>query len=286
MRSTALCVVFALASASPSAPTVPVAPGVNMPFISLGTGSGQKGDVVNATALWVQAGGGGIDTAFDYEDESDIARGLKIAGKSPSSMFITTKIPCSSYSKAKQNIASNLKQLGVESVDVTLIHFPVCGFGASVADTWRALEEAQKAGQTKAIGVSHFTRTDFEKLKKTSTIDPVVNQCSLSVGFHDDETIQYCDSNDIVYMSYSPLCGGVNGSSCQHGNVMTIPEVVRIASKHDVSPAQVALKWIAQQGRPIACASWQKDYMEEDLDIWSWGNLTDDEMRTLTAVKA
>ena len=74
-------------------------------------------------------------------------------------------------------------------------------------------------------------------------------------------------------------------SSCQHGNVMTIPEVVDIASKHGVSPAQVALKWIAQQGRPIACASWKKQYMEEDLDIWSWGNLTDDEMSTLTAVK-
>ena len=79
-----VCVTLALASG----PTVPVAPGVNMPFVSLGTGSGQKGDVVNATALWVQAGGVGIDTAYDYMDESDIARGLKIAGKSPSSMFI------------------------------------------------------------------------------------------------------------------------------------------------------------------------------------------------------
>eukprot|EP00937_MAST-01D_sp_MAST-1D-sp2_P004853 g4853.t1 len=267
-------------------PSVPVPGGLQMPYVSLGTGSGQHGDVVNATQLWVQAGGVGIDTAFDYEDESDIATGLKRAGKAASSMFITTKIPCASYSKAKSDIASNLQQLQVESVDLTLIHFPRCGFGASVADTWRALEEAKAAGQTKAIGVSHFTQSDFETLKKTSKVDPVVNQCSYSVGYHDDDTIKYCDDNNIVYMSYSPLCGGANGSSCQHGNVMTIPEVVSIAAKHSVSTAQVALKWLAQQGRPIACASWRQDYMQEDLDLWSWGNLTDDEMDTLTAVKA
>ena len=157
-----------------------------------------------------------------------------------------------------------------------------------MAETWRALEDAQKAGLTKAIGVSHFVASDFEKLKKTQTIAPVVNQCELSVGAHDDETIKYCDDNQIVYMSYSPLCGGSNGSSCEmHGgtSVLTIPEVISIANSHNVSAAQVGLKWIAQQGRPIACAAWQKDFMVEDLDLWSWGNLTAAEMATLAAIQ-
>ena len=79
--------------------------------------------------------------------------------------------------------------------------------------------------------------------------------------------------------------GGSNGSSCQHGSVMTIPEVISIAAKHNVSTAQIALKWLVQQGRPLATAVAREDYDKEDLDLWSWGNLTSDEMATLSKVK-
>ena len=83
------------------------------------------------------------------------------------------------------------------------------------------------------------------------------------------------------------LCGGFNGSSCTwHGgkNVMTVPQVKAIAAKHNVSAAQVGLKWIVQQGHPLTTAIWNLPYMEEDLDLWSWGNLTAAEMATLSAV--
>ena len=140
---------------------------------------------------------------------------------------------------------------------------------------------------TTAIGVSHFVTSDFTALTKTQREPPVVNQCQLHVGHHDDATIAYCDEHDIVYQSFSPLCGGANGSSCTikgGTSVLKIPEVVAIATAHSVSPAQVGLKWVAQQGRPIACASWRQDYMVEDLDLWSWGNLTAAEMSTLAGV--
>lgn len=85
-------------------------------------------------------------------------------------------------------------------------------------------------------------------------------------------------------MAYSPLCGGANGSSCRHGGVLGLPEVQSVASAHNVSAAQVALKWIVQQGHPLATAVWRRDYMEQDLDLWSWGDLSKEEMSLLTAV--
>jgi len=269
-------------------PTIQIAPGVNLPFVVLGTGSGQHGDVANATATWLSSstGGVGIDTAYDYDDEVAVGTGVKASGKSGADVFIETKIPCSTYRKAKQAIASNLQQLGVGIVDLTLIHTP-CQYGrGSVKETWKALEEAHTAGQTKAIGVSHFLQADLEALMKTATIKPAVNQCELSVSYHDDATIAYCKQQGIVYQSFSPLCGGFNGSSCSMRggkNVLTVPQVQQIAAAHSVVAAQVGLKWIVQQGLPLTTAVWRQDYMVEDLDLWSF-NLTAAEMATLSSV--
>ena len=266
-------------------PSVRIAPTGALPLVSLGTGSGQHADVAAATKLWLSLGGRGIDTAYLYKDESAVAQGIAESSVAPSDIFITTKIMCGSHSKASQQIDDNLSQLGMKTVNLTLIHFNRCYGSGSIAETWRALEDAQAAGKTTAIGVSNFAVKDLEKLKSTAKIwPPAVNQCSLSVGYHDDATIKYCDENSIVYMGYSPLCGGANGSSCHHGGVMSIPEVKTVAAAHSVSTAQVALKWIVQQGRPLATAVAVAEYDKEDLDLWSWGNLTEAEMGRLSAV--
>lgn len=215
-------------------------------------------------------------------DEAQIASGLAAAGAAAAKAFITTKIPCTGYARAKANIATNLRQLKVKAVDLTLIHIPY-GLLCNIKATWRALVEAKTAGQTRAIGVSNFGIDQLKQLEPK----PSLNQCSLSVVHHDDATIQYCQDNGIVYEAYSPLCGGANGSSCSEmggKSVLRVPEVQQIAQAHRVSPAQIGLKWIVQQGHPLACASWREDYMKEDLDLWSWGNLTEGEMNTLSAV--
>ena len=126
---------------------------------------------------------------------------------------------------------------------------------------------------------------DLTSLKKSASYwPPAVNQMSTSVGYHDDKTMEYCDREKITYMAYSPLCGGSNGSSCKHGSVMHIPQVQSIAKTHGVSAAQVALKWLVQQGRPLATAVAREDYAREDLDLWSWGNLSAAEMAKLAAI--
>jgi hypothetical protein len=107
--------VLAFAGMFASIPTVTLAPGTNLPMVSLGTGSGQKGDVANATETWIRVGGVAIDTAYIYDDESDIAAGISRAGIGASDLFITTKIPCTDYAQAKKNIATNLAQLKASS---------------------------------------------------------------------------------------------------------------------------------------------------------------------------
>ena len=250
-------------------------------------------DVANATALWIAAGGKGIDTAYDYQDQDKIAAGIAASGVDPSSLYITTKILCSTEADAKKMIDSDLQQLGVSSVDLILIHSPggkghlPCSAGGSPAAAWKALEAALAAGKTKQIGVSSFSASDLEALKTTATVwPPALNQCSLSVGYHDDDTIAYCKKEGITYMAYSPLCGGPNGSSCRHGSVLSVPEVQAVAATHNVSAAQVALKWIVQRGHPLATSVWNPEYMAEDLDLWSWGDLSDSEMSTLDGVKS
>jgi diketogulonate reductase-like aldo/keto reductase len=104
---------------------------------------------------------------------------------------------------------------------------------------------------------------------------PEVNQASLSIGEHDDATIAYCAAAGVVYESFSPL---------RKGDVLDYPEVQSIAQVHGVSSAQVALKWIVQQGHPLAVAVTDEDYMKEDLDLWSWGDLSEDEMAILSAL--
>ena len=262
-------------------------------MVVLGTGSGQKGDVQKAVELWLQAGGVGFDTAYDYNDEGAISDGVAAAHKPRSGIFIETKVPCTNYSAATAHLYANLAQLKVEHVDLVLSHHSgsvasPCDQGGSLAETWRALEDFAEKGKTKAIGVSHATARDLEGLRSTARMwPPAVNQCKFSIISHDDESVAYCREHGITYQSFSPLCGGFNGSSCSSGggrNVMTVPAVIDIAAKHHVSPAQVGLKWIVQQGLPLTTAVWRLDYMKQDLDLWSWGNLTSDEMRALSAV--
>lgn len=173
-------------------PTVPISGGLRLPYIALGTGSGMIRPGSNVTAavqLWLTVGGSAIDTAFDYHDELAIAKG--IAAASAPAPFIITKIPCSTYAEAAANIDSNLADLGMPTTGLLLIHFPQCAVGGSAAETWRAMEDAQAVGKAQAIGVSNFGVAELDALRQSARKwPPAVNQCSLSVGYHDDPTIE------------------------------------------------------------------------------------------------
>merc|ERR1712232_1028130 len=140
----------------------------------------------------------------------------------------------------------------------------------------------------RAIGISNFDVEAIETLIKSGvTVKPSVNQCGYSIGNHDnkrpglgrdDATREYCEKHGIAYEAYSPL-GGLSGI-----NILGNAEVKAIAEAHGVSPAQVALRWIAQQGGLVVTAAESTEYLKDDLDIFSF-ELTDVEMSSLAAIK-
>lgn len=272
--------IMSLASAA-VIPTVTLEGNVVLPMVALGTGSGQKGNVTDATMLWLQAGGAAIDTAYIYMDESDIAAGLAAAGAQRGDVFLETKIPCGTANTAAKDIDKDLSQLGVKQVDLLLLHYPTCVLG-SVKASWNAMEDALAAGKARAIGVSNFKQSDFTALMAYAKTRPALVQNSFSVSHHLDDDVAFFRSQGVVYQAFSPLCGGGNGSSCPYGSVLKNPTVIEIASSRNISAAQVGLKFVVQQGIPLTTAAWKEAYMVEDLDLWSWGNLTADEMDKLS----
>lgn len=262
--------------------------------VNLGTCCGSQPKV--GLLPWFAAGGVGIDTAFIYGDQQDIAKGLATSGKKRSDYFITTKItsgtssdpkhcqpdPMISYSELKVC----LQQLNVSYVDMVLLHRPCQQSGApkgTIKDPdasnnalWSGLERAMKEGLTRAIGVSNYDGTQLGALKGTV---PALNQCEMSLKSHDDATILYSQQHNITYEAYGTMRG------CEFTN----PAITKIAKAHSVSTAQVCSRWVLQRGAIMAAgtgsdASKAPEYSKEDLDIFGFA-LTAAEMDELNKIK-
>lgn len=290
-----LCLLSsATAAPPPSGKTValPNAPGVTMPSINLGTCCGSEPSV--GLASWLAAGGKGIDTAWDYHDEADIATVLAAPGMPKrDELFITTKVPAGFGNKtdcddpaqlpmiAYNYVKDNLRQLGVEQVDLALIHRP-CGPSkfppkdavASNNALWKGMQMVLKDGLARAIGVSNYAAADLKALDMSKAV-PAVNQCQMSVEVHDDESIAYSQSKGIVYESYFTMKG------CPFAD----KDLASIAAAHNASVAQVCLRWVLDRGGIIACgtganATTVGPYAKENLGIYDF-QLTAAEVKIL-----
>jgi diketogulonate reductase-like aldo/keto reductase len=284
--------------------------GAQMPLLNLG-GTAQSvvaGNHYSNYSEFLRQGGRGIDTALTYTDPLNlqIAAALKAHPEIPrSEIFITTKVPCcpgtgwcSKTSKIEHyryngtiaaDMAQNNKLLSVEYTDLTLLHHP-CDSLEDTIEVYVELQEAMKAGHTKAIGVSNFNAAVLTSMAadKRVTVVPAANQCNHAIGNHneshdkggggDDITVDYCKAHGISYSAFSPL-EGLSGK-----DVFKIPAVVAIGKAHKVSAAQVALKWLVQQNISAVTAAHNPAYIAEDIDLWSWGELSAAEMATLAAI--
>jgi len=254
-----------------------------MPRINLGTCCGSQPKV--GLEPWYQAGGIGVDTALDYGVQKDIAAVLKQGLVPREKIFITTKIPAGigietgfcigGADKAIQQVKRDISELGVKYVDLVLLHAP-CLIASQNLAMWQGLEEALAQNLTRAIGVSNYKAENLEQLMKGSKVKPAVDQCHMGVGSHDDATIKYAQANGITYEAYDAM------RNCPFDD----PELLSMATAHNVSTAQVCLRWVLQKGAVMAVgtganASHVGKYAAEDLDLYSF-TLTDDEMDRLS----
>ena len=223
--------------------------GEKIPVVGFGTWQTPDGDVAEKSVIAaLKAGYRHIDTAAVYKNEASVGRGIANSGVAREDIYVTTKVwnDKTTYDETLVAIDESLAKLGLDYVDLFLIHWPnpapireIISYEKRNADVWRALEAGVAAGKIKSIGVSNFRPHHIDALLKTAKIAPVVNQLYVNPSDQQEEVVAYNKAHNILTQAYSPL-----GTP----QVLTVPALVEIAEKHGKSPAQVALKWSLQKG--------------------------------------
>ena len=185
-----------------------------------------------------------IDTASIYKNEHVIGKAIKSSPIPREQFFIVTKLWRDNlgYHSTKIEFEKSLKNLGVDYIDLYLIHWPANqknfkNWQQTNADTWRAMEELQNEGKIKSIGVSNFFQKHLEALFQTTNIIPAVNQIEFHPGYWQKHLVEFCETHGIVVQSWSPLA---------RGKIFNIPELVSLSKKHNRSIPQICLRWILQ----------------------------------------
>ncbi|KPD09413.1 glyoxal reductase [Aneurinibacillus migulanus] len=217
--------------------------GVKMPWFGIGVFKVEEGpELVNAVKTAIKHGYRSVDTAAIYENEEGVGKGiqegLKEAGISREELFVTSKVWNADlgYESTITAYETSLKKLGLEYLDLYLIHWPVEG---KYKDAWRALETLYKEGRVKAIGVSNFQIHHLEDLMKDAEIKPMVNQVEYHPRLTQKELQSFCHEHGIQLEAWSPL---------MQGQLLDHQVLKDIANKYDKSIAQVILRWDLQNG--------------------------------------
>jgi diketogulonate reductase-like aldo/keto reductase len=217
--------------------------GVNMPWFGIGVFKVEEGqELVNAVKFAIMHGYRSIDTAAIYGNEQGVGQGiregLKEEGISREELFVTSKVWNSDlgYESTIAAYETSLTKLGLDYLDLYLIHWPVEG---KYKEAWRALETLYKEGRVKAIGVSNFQVHHLEELMKEAEIKPMVNQVEYHPRLTQKEVLAFCNENGIQLEAWSPL---------MQGQLLVHPVLEEIAMKYKKSIAQVILRWDLQNG--------------------------------------
>lgn len=217
--------------------------GVEMPWFGLGVFKVEEGDELeNAVASAIKNGYRSIDTAAIYGNEAGVGKGiqqgLKLASLNRKDLFVTSKVWNADlgYESTLAAYEASLSKLGLEYLDLYLIHWPVEG---KFKEAWRALETLYKQGKVKAIGVSNFQIHHLEELMKDAEIKPMINQVEYHPRLTQLELRSYCKANGIQLEAWSPL---------MQGQLLDNPLLIEIAASYNKSVAQIILRWDLQNG--------------------------------------
>lgn len=221
--------------------------GVQIPVLGFGTWQTPDGEVaVSSVKCALESGYRHIDTAQVYGNEESVGKAIKESGIKREELFITTKLWNSfhSYEMTKSSFEESMKKLGLDYLDLYLIHWPNPPkfrdrWEEANAETWKAMEELYKEGRIRAIGISNFREHHIEALLKTAKVAPMVNQIRLCPGDPHEELVKYCREKGMLLEAYSPL-----GT----GNIFSVPEITAMAEKYGKSAAQVCIRWSLQKG--------------------------------------
>jgi methylglyoxal/glyoxal reductase len=249
--------------------------GVKMPWFGIGVFKVEEGpELVNALKVAIKHGYRSIDTAAIYENEEGVGEGIRTglgeANISRENLFITSKVWNADlgYESTLSAFETSLQKLGLDYLDLYLIHWPVEG---KFKDSWRALETLYKTGKVKAIGVSNFQIHHLEDLIKDAEIKPMVNQVEYHPRLTQKELQQFCQKHHIQLEAWSPL---------MQGQLLENKELKEIASRYNKSVAQVILRWDLQNGVVTIPKSTKEYRIIENASIFDF-ELTETEMNQI-----
>lgn len=213
--------------------------GVEMPQFGLGVYKVEKGlQIENTVKDAINIGYRLIDTAAFYENEEGVGKAIKESGVPREELFITTKVwnTDQGYDQTLNAFDNSLKKMGLDYIDLYLIHWPV---KEKYLETWRALEKLYKDGKARAIGVSNFQIHHLKDILKNSSEKPAVNQVELHPLLSQKELREFCSEYNIKVQAWSPIA---------RGRVLEDSDIKEIAERHNKSAAQIILRWHLQNG--------------------------------------
>ena len=257
-------------------PSIKLNNGVEIPQFGFGVFQVPVEQTAETARAALDAGYRHIDTAQAYGNEEGVGRALADSGLPREELFITTKL-CNEHhgeAEAAQELEKSLERLGIDHVDLYLIHWPQPGQNRYV-ETWRGFEKLLAEGRARAIGVSNFTVAHLRRLAEETGTVPAVNQVELHPRLPQAELREYHRDNGIATEAWAPIAQG--------GELLRDPTVTDLADKHGRTPAQVVLRWHVQLGNIVFPKSMRPERMRENIDVFGF-ELSDDDMAAMDAL--
>jgi diketogulonate reductase-like aldo/keto reductase len=253
--------------------------GVTIPKLGLGTWFIDDDAAAQAVRDAVEVGYRNVDTAQAYGNEHGVGEGVLTSGVGRDELFVSTKLAAEikDYDAAVAAIDGSLQTLGLDVIDLMLIHSPQPwkdfrggDYAEGNREAWRALEDAQKAGKLRSIGVSNFQQQDLENILDSCTVVPHVNQLLVHAGNTPAELIAYCESKAILIEAYSPIA---------HGAILDNSDIQAMAEKYSVSVPQLCIRYTLQLGTVSLPKTSNPEHMRSNADVDFV--ISDEDMKTL-----
>ncbi|GIN40938.1 MULTISPECIES: aldo/keto reductase [Heyndrickxia] len=247
--------------------------GLKMPQLGFGVWQVEDNQATDAVAKALEVGYTSIDTAMIYKNEKGVGKALQQSSVPREELFITTKVwnTDQGYENTLRAFDESLERLGLDYVDLYLIHWPTPEYDQYV-DTYKALEKLYKDGRVKAIGVCNFDIEHLERILNECEIKPVLNQVECHPYLIQSELKEFCAKHDIFVEAWSPLQQG--------GEVLNNESVKKIAETHGKTPAQVVLRWHLQNNTIVIPKSVTPSRIEENFNVFDF-ELSTNEMEEI-----
>ncbi len=267
---------MAATAPAPGVPTITLNNGVEIPQLGFGVYQVPPEDTADVVTTALEVGYRHIDTAEMYGNEKGVGEAIAGSGIDRSEIFVTSKLNNGFHRRddALRAFDRSLADLGLDQLDLFLIHWPLPGIDVSFVETWKAFEEIYASGRCRAIGVSNFTPHHLRRLFAETEIRPAVNQIEVHPYLAQDDVRAFGADHEIVTEAWSPIA---------QGKVLSDPAITAIAERLNRTPAQVVLRWHVQRGDVVFPKSVSRERMAENFALFDFELGTED-MASLTGL--